>query len=112
MKDNLALSLSRTQARMLMRSRMNPTVYTKIWEEERGNHSFQDCVIKESIRCESVSADLDVMSELTILWTTSVAGVNGLYLNGARKICRTLQVRKIGVQVIIKLGSFLLFQEL
>ena len=29
--------------------------------------SFQDYVIKKSIRCESVSADLDVMSESAIL---------------------------------------------
>ena len=28
--------------------------------------SFQDCVIKESIRCESVSADLDAISESAI----------------------------------------------
>ena len=64
------------------------------------------------IRCESISTDLDVMSESAILWMTSADDVNGLYLSDARKMCRTLQIRKIGVHVIIKLGSFLLFQEL
>ena len=59
-----------------------------------------------------MSADLDVMSESAILWMMSAIDVNGLYLSGAREICRTLRIRKIGVQVIIKLGSFLLFQEL
>ena len=49
------------------------------------------------------------MSELAILWMMSVDGVNGLYLSGARETCQTLRIRKIGVQVIIKLGSFLLF---
>ena len=77
-----------------------------------GTKSFQDCVIKESIRYESVLADLNVMSKLAILWMMSADGVNGLYLSGVRKMCRTLQIKKIGVQVIIKLGSFLLFQEL
>ena len=43
---------------------------------------------------------------------TSADGVNGLYLNGAKKMCQTLQIRKIMVKVIIKLESFLLFQEL
>ena len=77
-----------------------------------GTQSFQDCVIKESIRCESVLADFDVLSESVILWMTSADGVNGLCLNGASKMCRTLQIRRIRVQVIIKLGSFLLSQEL
>ena len=77
-----------------------------------GTRSFQDCVIKESIRCESVSTDLDVMSKSAILWITSAAVVNRLCLSGARKMCRTLQIRKIRVQVIIKLKSFVLFQEL
>ena len=35
--------------------------------ENAGTRSFQDCVIKESIRCESVSADLDMISESAIL---------------------------------------------
>ena len=52
------------------------------------------------------------MSESAILWMTSADGVNGLYLSGAREMCQTLRIRKIGVQVIIKLESFLLFQEL
>ena len=73
--------------------------------------SFQDCVIKESIRCKSISADLDAMLESAILWMTSADGVNGIRLSGARKMCQTLQIRKIGVQVIIKLGSFLLFKS-
>ena len=81
----------------------------KFGKKNAGTRSFQDCVIKESIRCESVSADLDVMSESAILWMMSADGVNGLYLSGARKMCQTLQIRKSGVQVIIKLGSFLLF---
>ena len=85
---------------------------SKFGKKNVGTRSLQDCVIKESIRCESISADLDVMSESAILWMTSADGVNGLYLSGARKMCRTLQIRKIGVQVIIKLGSFVLFQEL
>ena len=72
--------------------------------------SFQDCVIKESIRCESVSTDLDVMSESAILWMTSADSVNGLYLSGVREMCRTLRIRKIRVQIIIKLRSFLLFR--
>ena len=84
----------------------------KFGKKNAGTRSFQDCVIKESIRCESVSADLDVMSESAILWMTSADDVNELCLNGDRKMCRTLQIRKIGVLIIIKLGSFLLFQEL
>ena len=84
----------------------------KFEKKNAGTRSFQDCVIKESIRCESVSTNLDVISESTILWMTSADGVNGLYLCGTRKMCQTLQIRKIRVQVIIKLGSFLLFQEL
>ena len=83
----------------------------KFRNKNAGTRSFLDCVIKESIRCESVSADLDVMSESAILWMTSADGVNELCLSGAREMCRTLLIRKIGVQVIIKLGSFLLFQE-
>ena len=78
----------------------------KFRKKNTGTRSFQDCVIKESIRCESVTADLDVMSELTILWMMSADGVNGLYLSGVREMCWTLQIRKIRVQVIIKLGSF------
>ena len=39
----------------------------KFGKKNAGTRSFQDCVIKESIRCESVSADLDAMSESTIL---------------------------------------------
>ena len=77
-----------------------------------GTWSLQDCVIKESIRCELVSADLDVILESAILWMMSADDNNGLYLSGARETCRTLRRRKIGVQVIIELGSFLLFQEL
>ena len=61
---------------------------------------------------ENVSADLDVMLETAILWMTLVDDVNGLYLSGVRETCRTLRIRKIRVQVIIKLESFLLFQEL
>ena len=84
----------------------------KFGKKNVGTRSFQDCVIKESIRYESVLVDLDAMSESAILWMTSADGVNGLYLSGARKMCRTLQTRKIRVQDIIKLGSFLLFEEL
>ena len=62
----------------------------KFGKKNSGTQSFQDCVIKESIRCESVSADLDVMSESAILWMMSADGVNGLYLSGARKTCWTL----------------------
>ena len=83
----------------------------KFGKKNVGTRSFQDSVIKESFRCESILADLDVMSESTIVWMTSADGINGLYLSGARETCRTLRIRKIGVQVIIKLGSFLLFQE-
>ena len=85
---------------------------SKFGEKNARTQSFHDCVIKESIRCESVSADLDVMSESTILWMKSADDVNELYLSGIRKMCQTLQIRKIGVNVIIKLGSFLLFQKL
>ena len=74
--------------------------------------SFQDCVIKESIEWESVSADLDVMTKSAILWMTSADGVNRLYLSSAKEMCRSLLIRKIVVQVIIKLENFLLFQEL
>ena len=76
------------------------------------NSKLSGLCVNESIRCESVSADLDVMLKLAILRMMSAAGVNGLCLSGARKMCRTVQIRKIEVQVIIKLGSFLLFQEL
>ena len=87
-------------------------MFTPKFGKNAGTRSFQDCVIKESIRCESVSADLDMMSESAILWMTSANDINGLYFSGARKMCQTLYIRKIGVQVIIKLGSFILFQEL
>ena len=73
----------------------------KFGKKNAGTRSFQDCVIKESIRCESVSADFDVMLESAILWMTLADGVNGLCLNGARKMCRTLQIRKIRVQVLL-----------
>ena len=62
----------------------------KFGKKNVGTQSFQDCVIKESIRCESVLADFDVLSESVILWMTSVDGVNGLYLSGTRKMCQTL----------------------
>ena len=84
----------------------------KFRKKNMGTRSFQDCVIKESIRCESVSSDLDMVLKSTILWMMSANGVNGLYLSSPRKMCRTLQIRKIEVQIIIKLASFLLFQEL
>ena len=84
----------------------------KFGKKNVGTRSFQDCIIKELIRCELVSADLDVMSESAILWMTSADGVNILYLSGAKETYQTLRIRKIGVQVIIKLGSSLLFQEL
>ena len=66
----------------------------KFGKKNAGTRSFQDCVIKESIKCESVSADLDVMAESTILWMTSADDVNRLYLSGTRKMCRTPQIRK------------------
>ena len=80
----------------------------KFGKRNTGTRNFQDCVIKESIRCESVSADLDVMLESAILWMMLADGVNGLYLSGARQMCQTLQIRKNRIQVIIKLASFLL----
>ena len=49
----------------------------KFGKKNVGTRSFQDCVIKESIRCESVSTDLDVMSESAILWMTLADGING-----------------------------------
>ena len=55
-------------------------MFTPKFGKNAGTRSFQDCVIKESIRCESVSADLDVMSESAILWMMSADDVNGLYL--------------------------------
>jgi len=84
----------------------------KFRKKNVGTRSFYDHVIKESIIYESVSADLDVISESTILWMTLADDVNGLYLSGTRKMCRTIQIRKSRAHVIIKLGSFLLFQEL
>ena len=86
-------------------------VFTPKFGKNTETESFQDCVIKESIRCESVLADLDVMLESAILRMMSADDINGLYLTSARKMCRTLQIRKIGVQIIIKLGSFLLFKN-
>ena len=38
----------------------------KFGKNNAGTRNFQDCVIKESIRCESVSADLDAISESAI----------------------------------------------
>ena len=61
-------------------------VFTPKFEKKNTEtRSFQDCVIKESIRCESVSIDLDVMSESTILWITSADGINVLYLSGVKE---------------------------
>ena len=76
----------------------------KFGKKNARTRSFQDCVIKELIRCESILADLDVMLESAILWMTLADSVNGLCLNGARKMCHS--TNKIRVQVIIKLGSF------
>ena len=39
----------------------------KFGKKNEGTRSFQECVIKKLIRCESVLADLDVMSESAIL---------------------------------------------
>ena len=40
-------------------------VYTKIWEEKNaGTQSFQDCIIKGSIRCESISSGFDAVSKI------------------------------------------------
>ena len=38
----------------------------KFGKRNAETRNFQDCVIKESIRCESVSADLDAISESAI----------------------------------------------
>ena len=62
----------------------------KFGKKNVGTQSFQGCVIKESIRYKSVSTDLDAMLESTILWMMLADGVNGLYLSGTRKMCRTL----------------------
>ena len=78
---------------------------SKFGKKNAGTESIQDCVIKGTIGCESVLVDLDAMSESTILWMTSADGINGLCLSGTRKMCRTLQIRKIRVQVIIKLAN-------
>jgi hypothetical protein len=53
----------------------------RTWELE----SFQDYIIKESIKCKSVSADLDTVSESAILWMTLVDDVGGLCLDGVKK---------------------------
>ena len=66
-----------------------------------GTRTFQDCVIKELIRCESVSADLDVMSESAILWMTSAGGVNGLYLNGAENLSDSTNKKKLGSKLLL-----------
>ena len=40
-------------------------VYTKIWEDPNaGTRSFQDCIIKGSIRCESILAGFDAVLEI------------------------------------------------
>ena len=39
----------------------------KFGKKNAGTQSFLDCVIKGSIGCESVSANLDAMSESAIL---------------------------------------------
>ena len=57
----------------------------KFRKKNARTRSFQDCVIKESIRSESVSADLDVMSESAILWMTSVDNINGLRMDDVRE---------------------------
>ena len=78
-------------------------------KKEHGSLKLSALCNKKLIRCESVLVDLDAMSESAILWMMSEDDVNGLYLSGISKMCQTLQIRKIGVLVIIKLGSFLLF---
>ena len=57
----------------------------KFGKKNTGTRSFHDCVIEESIRCESISADLDVMSESAILWMTSADGVNEPCLSGGQE---------------------------
>ena len=47
---------------------MNYCLHQKLEKKNAETQSLQDCVIKESIRYESVSADLHVMSESAILW--------------------------------------------
>ena len=42
-------------------------VFTLKFGKNTRTRSFQDCVIKESIRCESVSTDLDATLESAIL---------------------------------------------
>ena len=42
-------------------------LFTRFVKKNVGIWNFQDCVIMESIRCESVSANLDAMSESAIL---------------------------------------------
>ena len=44
-----------------------PLFAPKFGKKNAGTRSFMDCVIKKSIRYESVSADLDAMSESAIL---------------------------------------------
>ena len=82
----------------------------KFEKKNAGTRSFQECVIKESIRCESISADLDVMSESAILWMTSADGVNGLCLNGARKMCHSTNKEKLGSKFLLNKEVFFYFK--
>ena len=75
----------------------------KFRKKNAGTRSFQDCVIKESIRCESVSTDLDGMSESAILWMTSADNINGLHTDGIKggRYVGLYKKERIRVQVIL-----------
>ena len=65
--------------RLLLSQNWGACVYTKIWEEKNaGTQSFQDCIIKGLIRCESISAGLDAVSKIGYF----IDDINGLRTDG------------------------------
>ena len=52
--------------KLLLSQNWGACVYTKIWEEKNmGTRSFQNCIVKGSIRCESISAGFDAILEIS-----------------------------------------------
>jgi hypothetical protein len=73
----------------------------KFGEKNARTQSFQDCIIKGSVRLELVTADLDTVSESAI-FVDDVSRLRGI---GEKRV-RLHKKGNIRVQVIIKITKF------
>jgi hypothetical protein len=63
--------------------------------------------MKESIRCESIIANLDIVSKSAIFMMVSTNDIRRLYLASVRKdMLNSTRRERFGVQVIIKIRKF------